>query len=44
MLYEMKKPAMILPSASRLIGLISFGLFSLIIIIGGNRGLVIETK
>lgn len=40
----MKKPAIMLPSASRLIGLISSGLFSLIIIVEGNRGLVINTK
>lgn len=35
MLYEMKKPAKILPSANRLIGLISNGLFSLMIIVAG---------
>lgn len=35
MLYEMKKPAIMLPSASRLIGLISNGLFSLMIIVAG---------
>lgn len=44
MLWEMKKPAKILPNANRLIGFINFGSFSLIIIVGGNRGLVIETK
>lgn len=44
MLYEMKNPARILPSASRLIGLIISGLFSLMVIIGGKRGLVINTK
>lgn len=40
----MKNPAIILPSANRLIGLISIGLFSLIIIVGGNRGFDIRTK
>lgn len=44
MLYEMKNPAMILPSASRLIGLISNGLFSFIMIVEGKRGLDIRTK
>lgn len=44
MLYEMKKPARILPSASRLIGLIISGLFSLMVIVEGKRGLVIRTK
>lgn len=43
-LYEMKSPAMILPSARRLIGLISVGLFSLMVICGGKRGLVIRVK
>lgn len=43
-LCEIKNPARMLPSARRLIGFISLGLFSLIIIIGGNRGLVIDTK
>lgn len=43
-LYEMKKPARMLPSASRLIGLITIGLFSLIIIEEGKRGLDIRTK
>ena len=43
-LYEMKKPAMILPNASRLIGLISNGLSSFMIIVEGKRGLVIRTK
>lgn len=40
----MKKPARMLPSASRLIGLITIGLFSLIMIEGGKRGLDIRTK
>lgn len=40
----MKNPAMMLPSARRLIGLISMGLFSLMLIWGVNRGLVIRTK
>lgn len=40
----MKNPAKILPNARRLIGLIRFGLFSLIEIIGGNRGFDITTK
>lgn len=44
MLYEMKNPARILPNASRLIGLISSGLFSLIVIVEGKRGLDIRTK
>lgn len=44
MLYEIKNPARILPNASRLIGLISNGLFSLMMIVGGKRGLVISTK
>lgn len=44
MLYEMKNPARILPRAKRLMGFINLGLFSLIIIRGGNRGLVIDTK
>lgn len=44
MLYEMKNPARMLPSASRLIGLINKGLFSLIIIVEGKRGLDIRTK
>lgn len=43
-LYEMMNPAIILPSARRLIGLISSGLFSLIVICEGNRGLDIRTK
>lgn len=43
-LYEMKNPARMLPSASRLIGLISNGLFSLIVIVEGKRGLDISTK
>lgn len=43
-LCEMKKPARMLPSASRLIGLITIGLFSLIIIEEGKRGLDIRTK
>lgn len=33
-----RKPATILPKASRLIGLVSNGLFSLIVLIGENRG------
>lgn len=37
-------PARILPSARRLIGLIRCGLFSLIVISGENRGLVIMVK
>lgn len=40
----MKNPARMLPSASRLIGFISIGLFSLIMIVVGKRGLVIRTK
>lgn len=44
MLYEMKNPARMLPSASRLIGLTISGLFSLMVIVGGKRGLVISTK
>lgn len=44
MLWEIKKPAMMLPRANRLMGLIRSGLFSLIMIEGGNRGLVIKTK
>lgn len=44
MLYEMKNPARILPNAKRLMGLIRSGLFSLIEISGGYRGLVITTK
>lgn len=44
MLYEIKKPARILPRASRLIGLISNGLFSLMVVVVENRGLVIRTK
>lgn len=44
MLYEMKNPARMLPSASRLIGLIISGLFSLMLMVGGKRGLVINTK
>lgn len=44
MLYEMKKPARMLPSASRLIGLVSNGSFSLMVIVGGKRGLDIRTK
>lgn len=37
-------PAIMLPRARRLIGLIRFGLFSLIVISGENRGLVIIVK
>lgn len=44
MLYEMKNPARMLPRARRLIGLISSGLLSLIMIVGGKRGLDISTK
>lgn len=44
MLYEMKNPARMLPSASRLIGLISNELFSLMVIVVRKRGLVISTK
>lgn len=44
MLYEMKNPAKMLPSANRLMGLISNGLFSLMVIAAGKRGLVIRTK
>lgn len=43
-LYEMKKPAMILPRARCLIGLINNGSFSLIIIEEGNWGLVLKAK
>lgn len=43
-LSEIMKPAKILPSAKRLMGLISLGLFSFMMIRGGNRGLVIVTK
>lgn len=44
MLYEIKNPAIILPSASRMIGLISNGLSSFIVIVEGKRGLDIRTK
>lgn len=44
MLYEMKNPARMLPSASRLIGFISRGLFSFMVIVGRKRGLVISAK
>lgn len=44
MLYEMKNPARMLPSANRLIGLIISGLVSFMIIVAGKRGLVIRTK
>lgn len=44
MLYVMKNPARMLPSASRLIGLTSSGLFSFMMIIEGKRGLDIRTK
>lgn len=43
-LYEMKNPAIMLPSANRLTGFISRGLFSLMIIVEGKRGLDIRTK
>lgn len=43
-LYVMKNPARMLPSANRLIGLISNGLFSFMMIVGGKRGLDIRTK
>lgn len=35
---EMMNPAKILPMASRLIELIRGGLFSLMVMVGGNRG------
>lgn len=38
MLEKMRSPAIMLPQASRLIGLISAGLFSLIGVMGVNRG------
>lgn len=44
MLKNTINPAKILPSARRLIGFKRFGLFSLIVISGGNRGLVITVK
>ena len=40
----MINPAKMLPRASRLIGLISSGLFSFRIISGWNRGLFIRAK
>lgn len=43
-LYEIKNPAIMLPNARRLMGFINLGLFSLMMISGGNRGLVIDTK
>lgn len=44
MLLEIMNPARMLPIARRLIGLIMFGSFSLIVINGENRGFVIVTK
>lgn len=44
MLCEIMNPAKILPSARRLMGFMSLGLFSLIVIRGGYRGFVIVTK
>lgn len=44
MLEVMRRPAMILPQASRLIGLITAGLFSLIGEWGLKRGWPMETK
>lgn len=41
---EIKKPAKILPKASRLMAFFSCGLFSLILIVGRNRGLDMITK
>lgn len=41
---EIRKPARMLPNARRLIGLMRFGLFSLIVISGEYRGFVIVTK
>lgn len=38
MLFEIRKPAKMLPTRRRLIGLISSGLFSLIRTSAGNRG------
>lgn len=38
MLFEMRKPAKMLPRARRLIELISGGLFSLMVTTGGKRG------
>lgn len=40
----MINPAIMLPNASRLIGLIRLGLFSLIEMSGGYRGLDMMTK
>lgn len=44
MFCEIRKPARILPSARRLMGLIRFGLFSFIVIRGEYRGFVMVTK
>lgn len=44
MLEVMRRPAMILPHARRLIGLITAGLFSLMGDRGENRGWPIDTK
>lgn len=44
MLFEMRKPAKMLPRARRLIELISGGLFSLMIITGGKRGWLSRAK
>lgn len=43
-LYEIMNPAIMLPNARRLMGLIRSGLFSLIVIKGGKRGFVMVTK
>lgn len=42
--FEIRKPAKILPRASRLIAFFNCGLFSLIEIVGRNRGLDMTTK
>lgn len=44
MLFEMRKPAKMLPRASRLIELVRGELFSLIVITGGNRGWLSRAK
>ena len=41
---EIRNPAKMLPRANRLMAFFSCGLFSLIEIIGGNRGLDMTTK
>lgn len=43
-LFEIINPAKMLPKARRLIGFTSIGLFSLIVIKGGNRGFDIKAK